>query len=68
MARRSWSAASATPTRYAASQEWLAANGGLMVHAYDQFETLAGQGTVALELGARRPNSIPCWSRSGEAG
>lgn len=41
-------------SRYAealkASEEWLAGNDGLMIHAYDQFETLAGQGTIALEL------------------
>lgn len=47
-------------SRYAealqASNEWLATNGGLMVHAYDQFETLAGQGTVALELSRQAPD------------
>lgn len=38
-----------------ASNAWLAANGGSMVHAYDQFETLAGQGTLALELARQAP-------------
>lgn len=33
----------------AASIEWAAREGSLQIHAYDQFETLAGQGTVALE-------------------
>src|SRR5690606_6068206 len=39
----------------AASEEWIASNGGLAVHAYDQFETLCGQGTVAAELKAQAP-------------
>lgn len=34
----------------AASDEWAAASGALSIHAYDQIETLLGQGTVALEL------------------
>jgi threonine dehydratase len=34
----------------AASQEWAAASGALQVHAYDQAETLLGQGSVGLEL------------------
>jgi threonine dehydratase len=38
-----------------ASEEWVSANGGLTVHAFDQFETLAGQGTVALELDRQAP-------------
>jgi threonine dehydratase len=40
---------------YAASQEWVSTRGGLFVHAYDQFETLAGQGTVALEFHRQAP-------------
>jgi len=35
---------------YAASQQRQAATGALVVHAYDQAEVLAGQGTVGLEL------------------
>jgi threonine dehydratase len=34
----------------AASEEWAASSGALMVHAFDQRETLLGQGTVGLEL------------------
>jgi threonine dehydratase len=43
-----------TGARYAdalaASEEWIAASGALDVHAYDQAETLLGQGTTALEF------------------
>jgi threonine dehydratase len=39
----------------AASRQWAAERGGLTVHAYDQFETLAGQGTVALEFREQAP-------------
>lgn len=39
----------------AASEAWAAAQGGLMIHAYDQAETLAGQGTVALEFREQAP-------------
>src|SRR5690606_34076902 len=39
----------------AASEEWIASNGGLAVHAYDQFETLCGQGTVAAEFKVQAP-------------
>jgi len=34
----------------AASEAWAAASGALTIHAYDQLETLIGQGTVGLEL------------------
>jgi len=34
----------------AASEEWAAQSGALQVHAYEQFETLLGQGTVGLEF------------------
>jgi threonine dehydratase len=34
----------------AASQQWAKSSGALAVHAYDQLETLWGQGTVGLEL------------------
>lgn len=34
----------------AASQEWAAKSGAMAVHAYDQVETLLGQGTVGLEF------------------
>ena len=39
----------------AASQEWAAQSGALSIHAYDQPETLLGQGTVALELEQQYP-------------
>ncbi|HWB49753.1 MAG TPA: threonine/serine dehydratase [Stellaceae bacterium] len=40
----------------AASETRVARTGALAVHAYDQPETLLGQGTVGLELEADRPN------------
>jgi threonine dehydratase len=39
----------------AASQAFAAAHGALVSHAFDQFETLAGQGTLAREWGAQSP-------------
>src|SRR2546421_3687878 len=39
----------------AASQEWAAWSGAMEVHAYDQIETLLGQGTVGLELEEQDP-------------
>jgi threonine dehydratase len=39
----------------AASDRWAADTGALKVHAYDQPETLLGQGTVALEFEQRDP-------------
>jgi threonine dehydratase len=39
----------------AASDEWVAKSGALRVHAYDQVETLLGQGTVGLELEEQDP-------------
>ena len=35
--------------------EWMGSSGALSVHAYDQIETLLGQGTVALELAEQAP-------------
>ena len=34
----------------AAAQEWVRSSGAMSVHAYDQRETILGQGTVGLEL------------------
>jgi threonine dehydratase len=34
----------------AASDEWVKTSGAMVVHAYDQVETVLGQGTVGLEL------------------
>jgi threonine dehydratase len=39
----------------AASQEWAAQSGALRIHAYDQPETLLGQGTVGLEYEEQDP-------------
>jgi threonine dehydratase len=40
----------------AASESWTAQSGALPVHAYDQMETLLGQGTVGLEFEEQAPN------------
>jgi threonine dehydratase len=39
----------------AASREWAAESGALPIHAYEQTETLLGQGTVGLELEEQDP-------------
>jgi threonine dehydratase len=39
----------------AASEGWVAQSGALPVHAYDQEETLLGQGTIGLELEQQAP-------------
>jgi threonine dehydratase len=39
----------------AASIEWSKTSGAMPVHAFDQIETLAGQGTLALELSQQAP-------------
>jgi threonine dehydratase len=39
----------------AASEQWIAESGALPVHAYDQAETLLGQGTVGLEMDEQAP-------------
>src|SRR5580700_4372560 len=40
----------------AASERWAAESGALTVHAYDQPETLLGQGTVGLEFEQQSPD------------
>lgn len=40
----------------AASEIWIAETGALAVHAYDQIETLLGQGSVGLEFEQQAPN------------
>src|SRR5229473_1353027 len=40
----------------AASEAWVAETGALRIHAYDQVETLLGQGTLGLELEQQAPN------------
>jgi threonine dehydratase len=43
------------PEALAASEAWRQQHGGLAIHAYDQFGTLAGQGTAALEFREQAP-------------
>lgn len=38
-----------------ASQAWMSQSGALGVHAFDQVETVLGQGTIGLELAAQAP-------------
>jgi threonine dehydratase len=40
----------------AASEAWAARSGALPIHAFDQSETLLGQGTIARELAAQSPD------------
>jgi len=40
----------------AASEEWAAQSGAMQVHAYDQVETILGQGSVGLELEEQAPD------------
>ena len=40
----------------AASEAWLKESGAAPIHAFDQEETLLGQGTLARELGAQAPD------------
>lgn len=40
----------------AASEEWAKETGALPVHAFDQLETILGQGTLAAELSAQAPD------------
>ena len=40
----------------AASEAWVAQSGALPVHAFDQTETLLGQGTIGLELDEQAPD------------
>ena len=41
---------------FAASEAWRARSGAMAVHAFDQTETLLGQGTVGLELAQQVPD------------
>ena len=43
----------------AAAQAWAQSSGAMSVHAFDQRETLLGQGTVALELAGQAPEMGP---------
>jgi threonine dehydratase len=42
---------------YEAAQQWVATSGALSVHAFDQRETILGQGSVALELAEQAATS-----------
>ena len=48
----------------AAAQAWVQSSGAMSVHAFDQRETLLGQGTVALELAAQAPDIGPEMGRA----
>ena len=48
----------------AAAQAWVQSSGAMSVHAFDQRETLLGQGTVALELAAQAPEMGPEMGRA----
>ena len=52
----------------AAAEEWTRTSGALAVHAFDQTETLLGQGTSRGVRRSRRRSSTPCSSRSAAAG
>ncbi len=52
----------------AAAQEHVARSGALSVHAFDQRETLLGQGTLALELAQQVEDWTRCWCRWAAAG
>jgi hypothetical protein len=49
----------------AASEEWVKESGAMVVHAYDQVETLLGQGTVGLELEEQAPELDTLAGRRG---
>jgi threonine dehydratase len=40
----------------AASEAWVARSGSMPIHAFDQIETLLGQGTIGLELESQAPH------------
>jgi threonine dehydratase len=40
----------------AASEAWAEQSGAMPVHAFDQYETMLGQGTLAVELNEQAPN------------
>ena len=48
----------------AAAQAWVQSSGAMSVHAFDQRETLLGQGTVALELAGQAPEMGPEMDRA----
>jgi threonine dehydratase len=44
------------PDAFAASETWRAESGALGVHAFDQVETMLGQGSIGLELDEQAPD------------
>ena len=48
----------------AAAQAWAESSGAMSVHAFDQRETLLGQGTLALELAGQAPEMGPEMGRA----
>lgn len=50
------------------SKQWAERTGALVVHAYDQWETLAGQGTVGLEMEEQIPGPCTVLVASGGGG
>jgi len=44
------------PDAFAASEAWRTKSGALGVHAFDQVETMLGQGTIGLELDEQAPD------------
>jgi threonine dehydratase len=46
----------------ALSQQWAAAHGAMQIHAFDQLETLLGQGTLGVELSRQveSPDTVIC--------
>jgi threonine dehydratase len=58
--RRCGAELTVTGDRYAdalvASETWAQSSGAMQVHAFDQLETLLGQGTLALELSKQAPD------------
>jgi threonine dehydratase len=53
---------------YAICEEWIAANGALPVHAYDQAETILGAGTTGLELAGQVPAATTVLASVGGGG
>ena len=45
-----------TPKRLAACEDWIASTGALAIHAFDQTETMLGQGSVGRELEEQAPD------------
>jgi threonine dehydratase len=52
----------------ATSQEWAAGSGALAAHAFDQFETILGAGTVATELARQAPTAGTVLASAGGGG